>query len=152
MKLEAAIKQQAFKSEWLKADINLYYTAAHLNNRKNLVLKPFNLSIQQFNILRILRGQKGNPISMKEISNRMIDKMSNASRLVEKLRAKELVERKSCPNDRRAVEVVITGRGLETLEAASLALERGVMEYMKQLGDHEAKKLNDLLDQINSTF
>ena len=150
MKLEAAIQQKRFKSELLKADINLSYTASNLHNRKNLLLKPFNISIQQFNILRILRGQKGNPISMKEISNRMIDRMSNASRLVEKLRQKDLVERRTCPNDRRAVDVLITARGLEVIEAASQVLESGVREFWQGIDGSTAQQLNLVLDQINS--
>lgn len=150
MTLETAIQQKTFTSELIKAEINLSYTASSLHNHKNLLLKPFNISIQQFNILRILRGQKGSPISMKEISDRMIDKMSNASRLVEKLRQKGLVERRECPNDRRAVDVIITDTGLQVLKDASHKLETGVESFLAGISSCEAKELNRLLDQINS--
>ena len=80
------------------------------------IFKPFDLTLQQYNVLRILRGQYPNPITVIAIIERMLDKMSNASRLVDKLLAKDLVIRRLCPHDRRAVDVIITEKGLELLE------------------------------------
>jgi DNA-binding MarR family transcriptional regulator len=79
----------------------------------------------------------------------MIDKMSNASRLVEKLRSKGLVERRACQNDRRQVEVLITGEGIEIVEKASILIEEGTMQYLSSLSGQDAKELNTLLDKIN---
>jgi DNA-binding MarR family transcriptional regulator len=149
MKMQEAIKQKQFINEYLKADINLYYTASRLLHDKNRLLKPFEISIQQFNILRILRGLQGRPASLRYISERMIDQMSNASRLVEKLRSKGMVERISCPNDRRQVEVSITQAGLDTIEHASKALEKSVEHLWESLKPTEAETINQLLDKLN---
>ena len=148
--MQEAIKQNQFVSEYIKADINLYFTSARLLHEKNRLLKPFQLSIQQFNILRILRGLKGKSASLRYISERMIDQMSNASRLVEKLRVKGMVERVSCPEDRRQVEVSITQSGLETIAKASEALEKSVEAHWDVLQMHEAEHLNNLLDKLNA--
>ena len=149
MKLEDAIKQNHFPNPHLRAAINIYYTSARLQAFENDVLKPFGISLQQFNLLRILRGQKGNPISISEIADRMIDKMSNASRLAEKLRIKSFIERRICPMDRRRVEVVLTDRGRTVIEEASLAMDQAVTERLEKLSNQEILKLNDLLDKVN---
>lgn len=149
MKLESAIKQETFPSERIKAGINLNYTVSQLSYHQNRALKPYGLSVQQFNILRILRGQKGCAVSIKELSSRMIDKMSNASRLVEKLRAKTMVERSICEDDRRSVNVFITHYGLEVLQEASDAIEQVLEGFMQHMPDAEIKRLNLILDLIN---
>ncbi len=149
MKLEQAIKQERFQDEHVRAAVNLYYTSARLEHYENTLLKPFNLSLQQFNIMRILRGQQGKSISIKDIADRMIDQMSNASRLVEKLRAKELLERKVCPADRRRVEVVLTDKGSSLIEDASVALDQGIRAQLGRLRLEEAIQLNRLLDKLN---
>ena len=113
-------------------------------------LKPFGLSGQQFNILRILRGQYPEPASVKLLTARMIDKMSNASRLVDKLLEKELVVRTTCPNDRRSVDVVLTEKGLEVLAAASTAVEATHHPLNGPLTDDEAQTLNRLLDKMRA--
>ena len=151
VRLEKAIKQKRFVNEHIHVSINLYYTAARHIHFLNRILKPYKLSIQQFNILRIIRGQRGEPISVKQLTDRMIDKMSNASRLVEKLRSKGLVERNECPDDRRQVEVLITEVGISTIEQASTVIESGIMEYLGSLSKGDAKELNKLLDSINNS-
>lgn len=149
MKLEEAIQQNAFSSERIKAGINLYYTSSQLNYSNSQALKAYNISLQQFNILRILRGQKGSPIAMKDIACRMIDKMSNASRLVEKLRCKGLIERSVNTDDRRSVEIVITNAGLEVLEEASKEVEDKVINYLSAVPKEDIERLNKILDKIN---
>lgn len=141
------IKQEHFKSEYIKADINIAYTFSYLSGQKNNALKNFGISLAQFNILRILRGLKGEPATIKLLTERMIDKMSNASRLVEKLKNKGLVERISCPNDRRQVEIYITKKGLSVIEEATKALEDSVNATQK-ITEQEARQLNSILDKI----
>ncbi len=147
--LEEAIKQKKFVSDRLRLAVNLYYTQSQLQYENNTLLKPFNLSVQQYNILRIVRGQKGTPISIRDITDRMIDEMSNASRLVEKMRKKGLVDRKVCPEDRRRVEIYLTREGEEILASASDCLEQQIEERLNVLTLDEVKQLNTLLDKIN---
>ena len=149
MKLEQENKQKKFKNEFIKARINIAYTYSWIQTNNLSVLKPFGLSIQQFNVLRILRGQHPKPVSVKSITERMIDKMSNASRLVEKLRLKGLVERTECGHDRRQVDIIITEKGLEVLAEASVAVEE-IPNPQLTLTEEEAKLLNDLLDKFRS--
>jgi DNA-binding MarR family transcriptional regulator len=148
MKIEDEIQQRTFKNEYQKAGINLIFTASWLDKINADSLKPFKISIQQFNILRILRGMAGKPASVKLLTERMLDKMSNASRLVEKLKQKGLVERIACPQDRRQVDIFITDKGLKLLEKASDQLESGIESHMSTLSIAEAEKLNALLDQL----
>ena len=108
MRIEDEIVQAKFENPLQKAVVNIVYTNNWLNRNMSKGLKPFDLTIQQYNILRILRGQLPKAASITLLTERMIDKMSNASRLVEKLVAKELVNRQVCPEDRRQVEVMIS--------------------------------------------
>jgi DNA-binding MarR family transcriptional regulator len=142
-----AIKQEKFKSEYIKADINIAYTYSYFSGQKARVLKEFDISLAQFNILRILKGLKGEPASIKLLAERMIDKMSNASRLVEKLKNKGLVNRYGCPNDRRQVEIFITEKGMEVIEEASKALEKSINDS-QNISEEEARELNHILDKM----
>ncbi len=148
MKIEKAIHQKKFANEFQKAQINVLFTGAWLIQHSTSVLKPFNISWQQFNILRILRGLHPKPANVKVLMERMIDKMSNASRLVEKLKQKGLVERAECPEDRRRVNVTITLEGLRLLEEASEALENHLQSISEGISEEEAKLLNALLDKM----
>ncbi len=150
MRLEEEINQPKFRSNYHKAHLNILFTAAWLNQNTAQVLKAFNISGQQFNILRILRGRYPEPATVKLLTERMIDKMSNASRLVEKLKQKGMVERHACPDDRRRVDIVITDKGMETVNEASKALENGEREVSQQLSAEEAGQLSDLLDKLRS--
>lgn len=125
------------------------YTSAWIESLHNRFFKDFNLSTPQYNILRILRGQKGVPIGIQSITDRMIDKMSNSSRLVEKLRKKGLVDRKTCPKDRRQVEVVLTQSGSALLSQIDSQLSE-LQQNFYTLNKDEAEKLNELLDQLRS--
>ncbi|MEL6141201.1 MAG: MarR family transcriptional regulator [Bacteroidota bacterium] len=150
MRIEEAIKQENFQSPMQRASINIIYTAGWLNQQTTHVLRPFDISVQQFNILRILRGRKGKPATVKLLTERMLDKMSNASRLVEKLRKKGYVERTECHDDRRRVDIHITSAGIEVCEQASKALEENMYKNFQSLTPEEADRLSELLDQLRT--
>lgn len=148
MKIEEAIQQKRFKNVYHKAHINVLFTASWLSQQSAQALKPFNISWQQFNILRILRGMHPEPATVKVLTERMIDKMSNASRLVDKLKRKGLVERRTCPDDRRRVEIRITELGLSVLGKASKVMEADLEAKMASISPEEARRLNELLDRM----
>lgn len=147
MRIEEEIKQKKFKNEFLKAEINLAFTSAWLVSKRTTALKPFGISIQQFNLLRILKGQHPKASPLKLITDRMIDKMSNTSRLVEKLRQKDLVRREICSDNRRQVDIVITEKGVKVIEEASKEVESNIYTETN-LSEKEAQTLNKLLDKI----
>jgi DNA-binding MarR family transcriptional regulator len=147
MKLESEIAQYNFRNIYHKAAINLIFTFNWLYNLQSEIFKPFNLTIQQFNILRILRGQYPKPATIKLLKERMLDKMSDASRIVEKLRAKGLVERQICSEDRRTVDVLISEKGLNLL--ANLDEKNDELDkILSHLNVEELKILNGLLDKL----
>ncbi|MCI5082418.1 MAG: MarR family transcriptional regulator [Saprospiraceae bacterium] len=148
MKIEEEIKQSKFINEFQKAHINVLFTAAYLNQNVACILKPHNISWQQFNILRILRGMGEEPATIKILTERMIDKMSNASRLVEKLKQKGLVERRTCEHDRRRVDIVITQKGLDLLTQTSEEIDQTFHQQQMALSEEEALQLNVLLDKM----
>lgn len=145
---EEILNATAFKSPQKHAQVNILYTATWLNKHSNAILKPFNLTLQQFNILRILRGCKGKPATIKLLTSRMFDKMSNASRLVDKLVNKGWAERKRSNTDRRQVEIVITDTGMELLEQANNALDTASATYLSSLTTEEANQINELLNKM----
>lgn len=142
------IKQEKFNSVYEKAIINLVFTTNWFNLKNTQLLKQYDISMQQFNVLRILRGQHSKPATINLITERMLDKMSNASRLVDKLVSKELVERKECPKDRRAVDILITAKGLEVLSKLDVLIKGFNNELSQKLSEEEAEKLNNLLNKI----
>jgi DNA-binding MarR family transcriptional regulator len=148
LRIEEEIQQTSFPSEFHKMNINILFTAAWINQRTTQLLKPYKISWQQFNILRILRGQYPKPATVKTLTTRMIDKMSNASRLVEKLRQKGYVKRTECSEDRRRVDIVITDLGLEMVDQASQALEAMMNELFEGIPEAEAVQVNQVLDQM----
>ena len=148
MKIEDEIKQKTFLNEYQKASINLFYTQAWIQLKIIQALKPFNISPQQFNILRILRGRHPKPASIRELTDRMLDKSSNASRLVDKLLIKDLVEKSTCKNDNRKMEVSITKQGLDLLKKASTQVESCTDEVFGVLTVEEANFFNEMLDKI----
>jgi len=147
MKIEEAIKQKEFKDPYNKAIVNLLYTQSHIVSQQSSLFKPFGLSPEQYNVLRILRGQNGNPITVSSIQERMLNRMSNASRLVEKLKQKGLVIREESARDRRQVDVLITDKGLEVLQKLEASIYRLNREFVK-LNEEEVNQLNDLLDRL----
>jgi DNA-binding MarR family transcriptional regulator len=147
MEIGKEIKQSKFKNEYHKMVVNLVFTSNWLNAKHAVSLKPFGISSQQFNILRILRGQHPNPATVNLLIERMLDKNSNASRLVEKLRLKKLVDRATCPDDRRAVNVIITQKGLDLLNEIDKQ-ELSFLKDLKNLTEKEAEMLNLMLDKL----
>jgi len=149
MGISEDIQQKTFKSPFAKAIINILYTSAWIGQKHMSVFRPKGLTTPQYNVLRILRGQHPEPATVNLIIDRMIDKSSNASRIVDKLESKGLVERKQCKSDRRAVDVVITPAGLKLLEDLDQEME-SMDQLMNGLTEEEAAQLNDLLDKLRA--
>lgn len=149
MKIGDAIKQKEFKSEFQKLFINIIYTANWLNNESIKTLKPFGISPQQYNVLRILKGQHPNAITVNNIIDRMLDKSSNASRLVDKLKQKGLVERDVCNNDRRQVDIKITTKGIAIVEEISKKMD-SFNNIKEAITIEEAEKMNTILDKLRN--
>ncbi len=147
MRIEEEIKQKKFKSEYQKMYINLVYTANWMNTQQMRMFKEYGLSVQQYNILRILRGQVPNAVNLGLIQDRMLDKNSNASRLIEKLKTKKLVERKESKIDRRQVDIMITEKGLDLLKKMDGKVEEAE-SINSNLTKQEAETLSDLLDKL----
>jgi DNA-binding MarR family transcriptional regulator len=146
MSLEKDIYQQNFRNERHKAIVNLIYTFNWVRDRMQDILSNQDLTMQQYNILRILRGS-GQPLSTLQIRERMLDKMSDTSRIVDRLILKELVEKKVCSRDKRLVDVVITHKGLQMLEMMD-EQDHKLDSLLSNLSEEEAGHLNTLLDGI----
>lgn len=147
MSLENDIQQREFRSESQKAILNILYTCYFVQDQMNTLFKKYDITRQQYNVLRILRGQYPGHASVNLVRERMLDKMSDASRIVERLRLKELVTRKSAEKDKRAVEVTITEAGLKLLDE----MQESVDEFeglLDNLSEEETRQLNGLLDKI----
>ena len=150
MRIEEALQQQTFDSSVHKAHLNILVTATWLSQRTTRALKPFGISMQQYNILRILRGRHPEAATIKVLTERMIDPTSNASRLVDKLVAKQLVERTTCPTDRRQVDIVITKAGLRKVAEATEAINAQIHTTTGHFSAEEAEQISDLLDRMRS--
>ena len=149
MRIKEAIKQNKdFKDNRHEALVNIQFTASWLTLFNSKVVEPHNLSMQQYNVLRILRGQHPKSVTVKFIIERMLDKSSNASRLVDKLLAKGLVERTQCPEDRRRVDIMISKKGLELLEKLGIEFEK--INKSLNLSEEDARTLSDLLDKMRT--
>ena len=148
MSLEQSISQSKFDSEQEKLMINVIYSANLLNLITSRLFKPYELSPQQYNVLRILRGQKGESIGLMDIEHRMLDKSSNVSRLVDKLISKDLINRSISSKDRRRIEIVITSRGVSVLKEIDVILSEMNSKIKAIISDDNAKKTNRILDQL----
>ena len=147
MKLEEEIQQKKFKNDTQKLAINLIYTTNWLNSFYNSYFRNSDITLQQYNVLRILRGQHPSPCNIKLIKDRMLDRMSDASRIVDKLKNKELLIRKECPVDRRSVDIIITEKGLELLKTLD-AIDEDSKSVFKSLTKEDISTLNTLLDKL----
>lgn len=136
--------KSTFKNKKIKALINLKYTANWLNSVENEFFKPYGISPQQYNILRILRGAKGR-IKVQIVKDRMIERAPNATRLMDKLCDKNLISRERCEHDRRVVYVKIKNQGLELLKTID---ENNKISFLEKLTEEEATTLSNLLDKI----
>lgn len=147
MKIEEAIKQKRpFRNMHQKAVVNLIYTTNWLTDRLREHLKPFDITVQQYNVLRILRGAS-KPISTSDIRERLLDKMSDTSRMVDRLCQKGLVIRSVCPSDKRLVDVTLSDAG-EKLLADLDGMNNELDNILGSLSEEEARQLSDLLDKI----
>ncbi len=148
MKLEDELKMKNFSSPHQKMLLNILFTNYWLGDKMACFMKSHGLSEQQYNVLRILRGQKGNPLNLKDLQERMMQKTSNVTRLVEKLRVKGLLERVQCMENRRKVEITITDKGLELLKEMQPGMDEMNERFSKVLTEKEASVLSDLLDKL----
>ena len=146
MGIEKEIQQTHFRSELQKMGINLIYTANWLNERMSRMLLEYDITQQQYNILRILRGSDV-PLSTLQIRERMLDKMSDTSRIVDRLICKELVEKNACKSDKRLVDVTLTEKGLALINQLDI-LDEKIDSVMKCIDEKEAATLNQILDKL----
>ena len=150
MKIEDVIKSTVPMENSKKIILNVMYTQNILAEKFNEILKPFDISGEQYNVLRILRGQKGNPANMSVIQERMLAKTSNTTRLVDKLLLKELVTREVCPDNRRKIEVTITQKGLDVLNKLDPKVTEHEEAFSKNLKTEEIVILNQLLEKYRN--
>lgn len=147
MKLEEEIKQSKFRNEYHKLSVNVIYTYGWLSKVQSQMFSDYHITSNQYNILRILRGQYPNPATINLLNERMLLKTSDASRLVERLRVKGLVKRDLSSHDRRSVDVIITKKGLKLLSEIDKLNGKGDAIF-KNISSGEAKIINDLLDKL----
>jgi len=146
MSLESDIQQPKFRNEYQKTVINLIYTYNWVSEQHKRFFEREDITSQQYNILRILRGA-GNPLSTLQIRQRMLDKMSDTSRIVDRLIKKGLVKKVTCKSDRRLVDVSITEKGVELLQKLDQSNQE-MDSIVSKLSVEEASTLNELLDKI----
>ncbi|MCZ8145499.1 MarR family winged helix-turn-helix transcriptional regulator [Flavobacterium sp.] len=150
MKIEELIQSSVTLSDAKRVILNLMVTQNVVAEKFYEVLKPYDLSGEQYNVLRILRGQKGKPANMCVIQERMVTKNSNTTRLIDKLLLKDLVTRNVCPNNRRKMEVLITDKGLALLEELEPVVLAHEQLFAQNLSPAEIIQLNDLLEKFRT--
>ncbi len=147
MGIEKDIQQTKFRNAHQKAAINLIYTLSWMRDKTRCIFDAEEITSQQFNILRILRGSYPQPLSTLQIRERMLEKMSDTSRIVDRLITKGLVKKVTCKTDRRLVDVIITDKGKKLLER--LDEKQDLIDgVLGNLSEKDANILSDLLDQI----
>lgn len=147
MRIEEIIKSNVTLSDSKKIILNVMYTHNVIGDKFSEILKPHDLSSEQYNVLRILRGQKGSPANMCVIQERMIAKNSNTTRLIDKLLLKDLVTREVCPDNRRKIEVQITKKGLDLLNYLDPMVVEHENYFSSNLDPEEVAQLNNLLEK-----
>ncbi|MDX1544458.1 MAG: MarR family transcriptional regulator [Christiangramia sp.] len=150
MKIEELLKTKDKMPESRRLVLNIIVTANHISELLAEALKPFGISNQQFNVLRILRGQKGKPANLSTVQQRMVNRMSNTTRLVDKLVDKDYCERIVCPSNRRKVEIRITGNGLELLKEIDPVIDKVENDFAKKINEKEILSLNTNLNELRS--
>ncbi len=148
MNVERIIKTKKEMSIETKTIIHLALVNSKLTDAMTQALKPFDVSLQQFNVLRILRGQKGSPANLSTLNERMVAKMSNTTRLVDKLLLKGFVKRQICPSNRRKIEINITPEGEHSLKEMDKAIELAEAEVLVGFTHQDLEELNTLLDKF----
>ena len=149
MSIEEEIQQKVFRNEYQKAALNLVYTTNWIMDRQQAFFNKYNITPKQYNVLRILKGQYPDSISTSDIRVRMLDKNCDASRIVDRLASRKLVTKRTCPSDKRLVDVTLSENGLVLLEK----IEANIQELDKitcAISNHEAGELNKLLDKIRA--
>lgn len=144
--IEEHLITKPIKDPYVRAFLNVMFTGVWLQQKMGQSLKPFDITEPQYNVLRILRGQHGEAMNLYEIQNRMIQKMSNVSRLIDKLVAKKLVTRKECKENRRRVDIAITKNGLDLLDSLDPVIEPLFKAMSANLTKEQAKSIGELLD------
>lgn len=150
MKIEEVIKSTVPMDVSKKIILNVLYTQNVVSDSFNEILKPYDISGEQYNVLRILRGQKGNPANMCVIQERMLARTSNTTRLVDKLLLKEFVTREVCPENRRKIEVLITQKGLDVLKELDPKVTTHEESFSNNLSTDEINQLNQLLEKYRN--
>jgi len=150
MGIEKDINQSRFRNIYQKANINLIYTVFWIREKNRWIFESEDITPQQFNILRILRGSFPDPLSTLQIRERMLEKMSDTSRIVDRLISKGLVKKVTCKLDRRLVDVIITDKGKKLLERLD-AKQDELDAALKSLTEEEAATLSNLLDKIRNS-
>lgn len=149
MKIEEEIVQKKFRNEWQKATINILFTHSWLQVKLKELLKPYGITNQQFNVLKILKGQHPSPVSTNTVRDRMLDKMSDVSRIVARLQEKNLVNVCRSNQDKRLVDIVLSESGMELLNR--IDEQNAKMDTIaKSLTEEDAIQLNNLLDKLRS--
>jgi DNA-binding MarR family transcriptional regulator len=150
MEIEKVVKSNINLDDSKKIILNIIYTQNVVADKFNEIIKPYDLSSEQYNVLRILRGQKGSPANMSIIQERMLAKNSNTTRLIDKLLLKELVTREVCPENRRKIEVLITNKGLELLKILDPKVAENENQFAENLSSEEKLQLNALLEKYRT--
>lgn len=150
MKIEEVLKSTGDYNKSTRVILNLMYTQVVVTEKFNDILKPYDISGEQYNVLRILRGQKGCPANMCVIQERMLAKTSNTTRLVDKLLLKDLVTRNVCPENRRKIEVLITKKGLDLLAELDPKVQKHEDLFANNLTEEELIQLNTLLEKYRT--
>ncbi len=148
MKIEEIIKQKNFPNEYIKLEVNLLYTSSWIEIQNTRFFRTYGISTQQYNVLRILRGSHPKCVTLNQITERMIDKTSNATRLVDKLMLKDYVTKVQNKTNRRQVDICITQTGLQVLMDIDLNFSK-ILEKYSMITKEEAEILNELLDKLH---
>lgn len=149
MDVEQIIQTKSFHSLEQRTVIHLLLVGNRISELVGQALKPFGISMQQFNVLRILRGQKGAPSNLNTLNERMISRMSNTTRLVDKLLERGFVSRTICESNRRKIEITLTASGAEILSRMDTVVREVENDLMKNMSGEDLKTLNLLLNRIN---
>jgi DNA-binding MarR family transcriptional regulator len=150
MKIEEVIKSNVALDDAKKVLLNLMYAQNVIGDKFNELLKPYDVSAEQYNVLRILRGQKGSAVNMCDIQERMLAKNSNTTRLIDKLLVKDYVTREICPVNRRKMEILITAKGLSFLEELEEKVKAHEQSFASNLTTDELQYLNQLLEKYRT--
>lgn len=149
MKLEEAIKTNKFNDERHKATVNVLYTAYWLRNLFTKALKEHDLTLEQHNVLRILKGSHPSELCVKDIASRILEKSSNVPRIIDRLVLKKLVKRTQSKEDKRETHISLTEKGITTIDGARKSIEYVTREFVG-IDEEESRIVNDLLEKIRT--